>query len=218
MTIGEFFSWLAVTDLSQGDPEVTREILGEVLANLPEGKRYDPLADCLEGFVEDPQFAPQQLAKFPQLFAHLLPKPQSALDVVEDELDQIALELDPDACETDRLVRFERILKGLDSDPDELSRRRLQNQLSSLEGEFRAVWEDYLKTRVTPSEVTAESVGGHRFLEDGFTMWFQACTQAGSLELDEAWESACEGNRLFMAVSNWSDQLRDENTAEIAHG
>ena len=218
MTVDEFFSWLAVADLPHLDRHQTREMLLELLDNIPPKAKYDELHDVLEDLVEDPNFMPDQLSEMRGRFAYLLPEAQSPLETVEDDIDEIAQGLEEEAYETDRLMRFERILKGLDDQPDERAEKRLQTQLDSLEAEFRGIWNDYLKLSVAPSEVTAESVGGHRFLEDAFNMWFQAFEFAHELELDEAWESACEGNRLLLAVSMWSDEIRTEATAEIAHG
>lgn len=218
MTVDEFFSWLAVADLPHRDRHETREMLLELLDNIPSKAKYDELHDVLEELVENPDFVPDQLSDMRLRFAHLLPEAQSPLETVEDDIDEIAQRLDEEAYETDRLRRFEKILKGLDDEPDERAEKRLQDQLHSLEAEFRGIWSDYLKLNVDASEITAESVGGHRFLEDAFNMWFQAFELAHELELDEAWESACEGNRLLLAVSMWSDEIRTEATAEIANG
>lgn len=218
MTVEEFLSWLAVTDLAKRDRYETREMLSSFLNQLPDDPEYDELADTLERHAEDPKFIPDHLAGLYERFRHLLPEPPSPLEAVEDELDEIAQELEPESLQTDRLLQFEEILRGLDENPSAARERRLRERLAALENQFCGIWNDYLKLQVAEAEVTAESVAGHRCLKDAFNLWFQAFQQANQLELDEAWESACEGNRLLLTVSTWSDGIRQEHSAEIARG
>lgn len=216
MTIDEFFSWLAVTDFQERDSSDIRKMLDSVLDQLPEKEKYDDLADVLEELVAKPDFSPEDLDGLRERFIHLLPEAQRPLDQVQDDLELIAQGLDEASYETDRLQRFEKLLQGLENASDENALASLAAQMRELEGEFRSIWSDYQTIPVSPSEVTAESVGGHRFLTAAFDMWFQAFQQARANEFESAWGSASEGNRLLLTVSTWSDQLRSETTAEIA--
>lgn len=218
MDVEEFLSWLALTDLSAHQSKPTREMLERLFPAIPNSSQYDELASAVEGFLEDPDFHPEQLSQLRERFAHLLPRAQTPLEMVEDGLERMAEGLDEEAYESDRLVRFEAILRGLDSEPDEARAGRLLQRLDALEGEFRAIWADYSAMDIQEAEVTAESVAGHRYLEEAFQSWFQALAQARDGELDEAWESATEGNRLLLAVSTWSDSLRDQPSANMGEG
>lgn len=218
MTVEEFLSWLTLTDLSSHDREATRAMLERVLRGLPEKECYDELAETIEQHLDDPDFQPERLAELHQRFSHLLPRAQTPLEMVEAGLEQVADRLEEEAYESDRLARFETLLRELDADPAEPDRVRSEQRLSALEAEFRAIWTDYAALPVREEEVTAESVTGHRYLEDAFASWFQAFAQAREGELDEAWESACEGNRLLLAVSTWSDSLREQPSANMGEG
>ena len=218
MDVEEFLSWLALTDLSGHERGATRDMLERVFQALPEKKRYDDLAEALEQHLEDPDFQPEKLAELRDRFSHLLPQSLTPLEMVEEGLEQVAGSLDEEAYGSDRLDRFEAILRGLDSEPDEARGLRLEGRLTALEAEFRAIWTDYSAIEVEEGEVTAESVAGHRYLEDAFASWFQAFAQSREGDLDEAWESACEGNRLLLAVSTWSDGLRDQPSANMGEG
>jgi hypothetical protein len=55
--------------------------------------------------------------------------------------------------------------------------------------------------------MSGESAAGHRYLQDGFACWFEAFHLAKAGRLEEALIAASEGNRLFRAVAQWSDQV-----------
>lgn len=216
MRLGEFFSWLAIADLTEQDTSAVKAMLEEVLEELPDCQRFDSLADALEEHLENPYFAPSQLNSLLTRFSNLAPSEASPELTVEESIETIASGLTEAQLDSEKLRLFEEVLHGLEEDATEGRRRALQLSLAELESHFRTVWNDYRSIPLTPEEVTAEAVAGHCMLEEAFELWFAALDHAAHNEYELAWEEACSGNRLLVAVSCWSDGLRPITSATIA--
>lgn len=215
MEIPELLSWLSYTDLSTQPEHQVLQLLHSVLEAYPEEREVcrvsdELLADLEELLGEDqPDLTP--LSQWPTRYGDLLKPRETSLEAVEKQIEALAENLEPEQFATVRLTRLERIL----NQAEEEWTPELESELQEVEAQVRQAWSDYSKTEVKPDEVSAESVGGHRFLEEGFQNWFEAFELTRRGEFDEAWEAANEGNRLMMAVSIWSDSLRVQPFANL---
>lgn len=215
MEIPELLSWLSYTDLSTQPEHQVLQLLNSVLEAYPEDREVCSLSDELladiEELLEEDQPVLAPLGRWPVLYGALLKPQDTSLQQVEKKIEELAENLEPEQFATDRLMSLERIL----NEAEEGWTAQLEAQLGEVEAQVRQAWTDYSKTEVKPDEVSAESVGGHRFLEEGFQNWFEAFELTRQGDYDEAWEAANEGNRLMMAVSLWSDSLRVQPFANL---
>lgn len=213
MRLGEFFSWLSTADLTEQDAGAVKAMLEEVIDQLPDCKRFDALAEALEEHLEDPYFAPSQLNSLLNRFSNLAPRELPAEETIEESIDSIASNLSAEQLDSEKLRLFEEVLHGLQQESSQGRRHALELELAELEAHFRTIWNDYRSIPLTPGEVTAEAVAGHRLLENAFGLWFSALNHAADSDYDKAWEEACSGNRLLIAVSCWSDGLGSISSA-----
>lgn len=91
--------------------------------------------------------------------------------------------------------------------------------VDSVEEHFLAIWDSYEESDIWESEITSESVLGHRLLQEGVEAWLSAlCTfrtalDRGRIVPQAVLEDAEIGQRLLIAV-----QLREAETQDcVSH-
>jgi len=76
-------------------------------------------------------------------------------------------------------------------------------------------WVPYVETPVLDAEVTAETVVGHRLLQDGIEGWLHALDQMeraenGEMSFDDALATAEKANRLLVATQRLAHRVAEE--------
>ena len=91
--------------------------------------------------------------------------------------------------------------------------------MDAVEEHFLAIWDSYEESDIWESEITAESVLGHRLLQEGVEAWLSAlCTfrtglDRGRIDHQAVLKEAEMGQRLLVAV-----QLREAESQDcISH-
>lgn len=214
MEIVQLMGWIASDDFERTDANSTRWRFEKVLDAYPESREVtedeEALLEAIEEQMDldDPDLA--VIGGWPEEYPELMPL--TPVEQVEETLESLAERLTPAQYTTERLRRFEEMLAEIDSGVD------VEQGLNALELPIQGAWEDYSRQEFPADDVSAESVGGHRYLEDGFQQWFAALELARRGRTDKAWEAAVEGNRLLVAVALWSDSLRTTGTEHLATG
>ena len=204
----QFFSWLAVANLAEQDPEIVKAMLLNVLKELPGCKRFGSLAEAIEDYLDDPYFSPSQLNSLLSRFSHFAPQLKARGDDLESTVKAMAAQLPEHELKSEKLLAFQEVLRGLKHATTQGQRQAMELELAKLESHFRTLWSDYQSIPLSPQEVTPEAIVGHSILEEAFGHWFSALHHASNSRLDKAWESAWEGNRLLTAVSCWTAEFR----------
>ncbi len=210
MTVSDFLAWLQVADLEALSDDALRRRLEEVLDAAPErGDRpTEELLDELEDQLDARTLDRALIQEWPEAYQVLHLEPLAQLEEVEERLHTRVEQVEDEATETPRLRRFEAILQLLEAkDTEQGALARAWEDLERLEIEIGKAWDEYRAEPFEPDAVSADSVAGHRFLEDGFNCWFEAFEMARVGEPKEALIAATEGNRLFRAVAEWSEEL-----------
>lgn len=210
MTVSDFLAWLHVADLEELSDEDLRQRLNAVLDSAPEesDRISEKLLDELEDQLESNTIDRETVLEWPNVYQSLLPEPLEQLEEAEERLHSRVDEVEDDALESPRLRRFELLLQTLGaSGLEESVLTQAWEDLETLEMEIGNAWDEYRAEPFEADAVSAESVAGHRFLEDGFNSWFEAFELARVGEPQDALAAASEGNRLFRAVAEWSEDL-----------
>ncbi len=210
MTVSDFLAWLHVADINEMSDDDLRRRLELVLDSAPEecSRATERLLDELEDQVEAETIDRQAVLEWSNTYQDLLPEPLEQLVEAEERLHTRVDQVEDDAVESPRLRRFELLLTTLGaSGLDEEVLAQAWEDLETLEMEIGNAWDEYRAEPFEADAVSAESVAGHRFLEDGFNAWFEAFELARVGEPKDALAAATEGNRLFRAVAEWSEDL-----------
>lgn len=204
MTVSEFLAWLHLADLEGMSEAALRQRLEQVLEQAPEqGPRLlEEFLDELEEQLEAKRLDRELLAEWPEVYSQLLPEQLAELENLEEALQSRADEVED--VESPHLRTFREILRNLATQGMERQARR---DLEALEAEIGKAWDEYRNEPVEPDAASAESVAGHRLLEEGFQCWFEAFELVRAGEPEEALAAAAEGNRLLRVVAEWSDEV-----------
>ncbi len=214
MEIVQVMGWIASPDFARTDAYSTRWRFDKVLEAYPESREVsDEEAALLEAIedqmdLDEPDL--EAIAAWPEEFPELMPL--TPVEQVEETLESLVERLTPEQFSTARLRRFEELLAEIDGGGS------VEEALAALEVPIRGAWQDYSTREFPADDVSAESVGGHRYLEDGFQQWFTALELARRGCTEKAWEAASEGNRLLVAVALWTDSLRTTGAEDLAMG
>lgn len=187
MTVSEFLAWLHLADLEGMSEAALRQRLEQLLEQAPE---------------QGPRLLEELLAEWPEVYSQLLPEQLAELENLEEALQSRADEVED--VESPHLRTFREILGNLATQGMERQARR---DLEALEAEIGKAWDEYRNEPVEPDAASAESVAGHRLLEEGFQCWFEAFELVRAGEPEEALAAAAEGNRLLRVVAEWSDEV-----------
>lgn len=207
MNAEHFLAWLHVAALEHMATQDLREVLEQVLDQAPQdgGEPLESLLDAIEDQLDAEEIDHKVLLAWPSRFSSLLPPPRVAPRAdVKDDLASGAQLLPADEVESPRLDRFKSCLEALRSDSDQA---RTEAELEGLETEIAQALTEYAAEPFSGEAMSAESAAGHRHLQDGFACWFEAFHLVKAGRLEEALIAASEGNRLFRAVAQWSDQV-----------
>lgn len=211
METEHFLAWLNVADLEATGDDGLRDLMEQVLEAAPEepGGLLDSLLDELEAQLDAERLDHDAILAWPDTFSALLSPALEPLEQLEEELDSRAEALDESALESPRLRLFRECLERLRSSADREQTLAAWSELERLEAGMQEAHAEYLSEPFTPEAVSAESVAGHRLLQDGFECWLEAFDLAKVGEADEALALAAEGNRLFKTVADWSDEVSE---------
>jgi hypothetical protein len=213
--------WIHVSDLEDAELEQVRPLVRAALESLTdeEDPRREPLQQleelCWEGAVPAEEL--RRLAADFEDFEE--PNDEALLsegERLELEFRRLAEEMPSEDWYT---VNYKRVLQAVNQckrgEPGPLERAVID--LGEL---FEKAWEPYSTTAIAPEEITAETVVGHRLLQEGIQGWFDALEQLelamnGECEFDEALETAEMANRLCVAVQKLALRVRQEAAGRV---
>lgn len=209
METEHFLAWLHVADLETTGEENLRTLFEQVLESAPEeaSSDLDRFLDELEDQLDADALDYQTILSWPETFSALLPQSLDPMEDLEKELEARADDVTDGQTESPLLKRFRECLDRLRTEPDKEATVMAWKELENLEAEIHQARSEYAAEPFSPEAVSAESVAGHRFLEEGFECWFEAFDLAKVGQVDEALACAMEGNRLFRVVADWSDEV-----------
>lgn len=214
MEIVQLMGWIGSADFARTDAFSTRWRFEKVLDAYPDSREVSEAEEALLEAIEDQMDLDEPdleaIAGWPEEYPELMPL--TPVEQVEETLETLVERLTPEQYTTGRLRRFEEMLTEIDRGDD------VERELDDLEGPIRGAWGDYSRREFPADDISAESVGGHRYLEDGFQHWFTALELARRGRTEQAWEAAVEGNRLLVAVAIWTDTLRTTGAENLAVG
>lgn len=217
MSFRSLIQWLQVTDLDLAHHEQALAMVEAALEDLDEQEDEDSfealrtLVPIYNGLLKG-SLPADGLREYGERHLEVLREGGEPYGVLlERELRQMAQDLaEPEW----RTSSYEKIAWGI----DEFLEGRpepLAQAVAELEAVMEEAWEPYYHTPVADSEVTAESVVGHRILMDGIQGWIDALTATRSAAYGEAtWEDAVQAaeqaNRLLVAVQKFSERIERE--------
>ena len=189
----------AVLEL-QGRPlaRADRVILTHLLAVLDLLNENQPVDEELEQFFVD--------------YGHLRHENEQeqrpAADWLESDLATIANRLPRWEWNTELYAEFAQAAEELRTNRGESAEGRLDD----VEERVLRVWRSYCEVGMEETELTAESIVGHRILKRGVAEWLEAlnCLRSvieGEGDLDEGLEHAEQANRLLVAVQKFGDRI-----------
>lgn len=218
MSFRTLIEWIHVSDLEDAELEQVRPLVRSALDSLTQedDPRREALVNvenlCWEGAVpaEELRALAQEFEDFVdgELDEEsLLPEGER----LELEFRRLAESLEPEDWYT---TNYQLVLKAVNSckkgDP-----APLEQAIADLGELFENAWGPYSTTPITPEEITAETVVGHRLLQEGIQGWFDALEQlelsmCGEGDFDEALETAEIANRLCVAVQKLALRVKQE--------
>lgn len=209
MTVEHFLAWLDVADLQATGEDNLRIVMEKVLEAAPDdpGALMDSLLDDIEDQLDAKSLDTDQILSWPKRYARLFQDALSDLEDVEDRLEAIVDDVPAQQVNSPRLERFTLCLENLRLAKDSADTLAAWAGLEQLEQEIADAQAEYAKDPFLPEAVSAHSVAGHRLLQDGFECWLEAFDLAKVGQGDKALSVASEGNRLFRAVAEWSDEV-----------
>jgi hypothetical protein len=205
MTVESFLLWLQVRELEELDERELRDVLEGVLEQAPESapEKVESLLEEMEDQLDAKRLDRGAMADWPERYKSLL----AAGTALQDSLDRRAGEVPDSAVETPALSLLRDCLEKLAAARDRPEMEAALAQLDGLELSMARAWGEYSDQPFSTQALSAESVAGHSFLREGFQCWFEAIDLAKVGQASQALEAAQEGNRLFRAVADWSDEL-----------
>lgn len=222
MSFKTLIEWIHVSDLEDAELEQVRPLVRSALDSLTEedDPRREVLQNvealCWEGAVPAEEL--RALAEEWQGFATESELAQLDEESQLPEGERLELEFRRLAEEMPTedwfTVNYQHVLKAVNSckkgDP-----APLEQAIAELGELFENAWGPYSTTPITPEEITAETVVGHRLLQEGIQGWFDALEQlelamCGEGDFDEALETAEVANRLCVAVQKLALRVRQE--------
>jgi hypothetical protein len=206
--VEELLSFIEVADLELSRPSAVLTLVQSALDECPED---DPRFPYLVQIEEDllGGTVPQQRL---QAFALRFPRQTPVAEDLESEFRAMAAQFTEEQWRTSAYVDLENALLDFEED-GELDGLLLK--LQSREEKIRESLDGYRATSLTPEEVTAETVTGHRLLCDGLEAWLAALgALAEAAESGGAWEPGLEaaerGNRLLLAVQRLNQRVASQ--------
>ena len=219
MSFRTLIEWIHVSDLEDADLEQLRPLVRAALDSLTE--EDDPRRAALQELEELSWEGAVPAAELRQLAADFEnyeePDPESLLsdgERLELEFRRLAEDLPTEDWYT---TNYQRVLKGVNQSKKG-NPAPLEAAIVELGELFERAWEPYSTTAIAPDEVTAETVVGHRLLQEGLQGWFDALEQlelamSGECEYDDALDTAEQANRLCVAVQKLALRVRQEAAA-----
>ena len=217
-------SWLAVTDLENLERREAYTLVGKALEELENETSEQQDEDLLDEAFDSLQEIQQILlkgdlptGKLVDFYQRFDPAFRSPLECSAGELDAELRELaeqlpERDWCTSSYLKVEHGIQSYLDGEDGPL-----QSALREMETIIEAAWEPYAQSSVVNSEVTSESVLGHKLLSEGLQSWLTALDMIrAALEEDvetdwqQVLDAAPEGNRLLIVVQKFSQRLQSQ--------
>lgn len=194
-------AWLRITDLENAEPAVALDLVSSALDEIEDDHPAYAWLVALETELESDSLPLRRLQRFCERFSEPQ-RPADACQQLEQEYRKLAEDLTAKEWKTSRLRRIFAWLEGEDEDLEDLRRSIL------------ATWEEYQSISIAESEVTAETVVGHRLLLDGLEGWLEALDLLESAESDEQQQEALGvavyANRLLVAVQRLHQQVESE--------
>jgi len=203
-------TWIRCTEVEFADVAETRTLVQNSLDSLAhDDPRRPQLAEILECLWEG--LIPVEL--FLQLDqdwkeASLSEQP-GELQSLEQEFRLLARSFD----RSQWLSRsYQRLVKAL-QDWEQGHAQPLLEYLDPKRQLLEEAWARYERTPVLSSEITAETIVGHRLLQESIELWMQAldlveqATETGQ-PFSEALALAEQGNRLLVAVERLNDRTQ----------
>lgn len=183
----DLFRWIRQNQPQENLPEFL-PLLERTLAILPPA---GPLRSEIHRILQGHDFHWERVWKWPEIYRSL----RSELALLMEELHLQAAALPASRWENARFRRFVRC-------------RANPAALDHIQAELESAWENYMQRPLAPSEVTAESVAGHRLLVEGLAAWMEALELARLDPLgEEAVERAALGSRLLFTLQAFSKKL-----------
>ncbi len=181
------FRWIRRHQPQESSPEFL-QLLEQTLESLPPaGPFRSEICRILQGH----DFHWERVCNWPEIYRNQ----RSELDLLLEELYLQAAELPPSLWQNVRFRRFVRC-------------RANPAALDRIQADIETAWEEYMQRPLAPTEVTAESVAGHRLLVEGLAAWMEGLELARLDPLsDEAVERAAQGSRLLFTLQSFSRQL-----------
>ena len=153
-----------------------------------------------------------ELRQFALESERLHPEEREPSDVerLEGEFRAVAAGLDDEDWATPGYLEIERAVQAFEEGgaPEEL-----MAALETMRARLDAAWLDYSRTPVEEHEVAAESVVGHRLLQEGFELWFQSLEEleqalAQGSTFDPGLQTAENANRLLVTIERLRDRVQ----------
>lgn len=211
-------TWIRCTEVEFADVAETRTLVQNCIDSMAhDDPRRPQLAEILERLWEG--LIPVELfLKLDRDWKDTLPSEQpGGLQDLEQEYRLLASSFD----RTQWISRsYQRLSKAL-QDWDEGLVQPLCDYLDSKRQLLEEAWTRYERTPVLCSEITAETIVGHRLLQESIDLWLQAldlveqATETGQ-PFSDALALAERGNRLLVAVERLNERTQSQARAMAA--
>ena len=213
-----YLQWLRSTDLDQAlYTELVQavQVVIAALEDMPEESLSDEEFAVLESLTEahrqlDAGGLPkEQLLAFRTLFDGGLALPKPAVELLEEELREIAAGIAKERWTSETYSRFESAVDAFHEGGEESD---LWEVVEDIERLLVSVTEHYQNTDILAHEVTAESLVVHRLLTEALQSWGSALALIQGEEepdWDEILAFAEQGNRLMVAVQIFQGRLKN---------
>jgi hypothetical protein len=209
MKAEHLLAWLLVADLEATGDDGLRTVLELVLEHAPDepSELLDRLFDEVEDQLDATALNHELILAWPERYGALLDENFRPLEVAEQVLESRTESLSRVQVESPALARLQACLDKLRGAEDRETTALAWEELEALEAQMTRAHAEHAAVPFAAEAVSAESVAGQRFLEEGFECWFEAFDLAKVGRAEEALALANEGNRLFRAVADWSDEI-----------
>lgn len=213
-----YLQWLRSTDLEQAphaDLALAVEIVVGALEEAPEESLSDEEFAILEALAEAQRalnsgtLPKEQLLAFRRLFDGGLSLPRPAVELLEQELREIAAGIAKERWTSETFSRFEAAIENFLDGGEE---SELWDVVEDIERLLMSVSDRYENTDILAHEVTAESLVVHRLLVEALESWGSALAmfqQEEEPQWDDILALAEHGNRLMVAVQIFQGRLKN---------
>ena len=202
MSPEHFLRWLAMADLRATGDTGLRAVLESVLDEALEesGELTDRLFDEIEDQLDADRLDHGTILDWPNRYSGLLPS-----QIGPSRPGQANANVPETGPSTPLMVRFHDCLEKLSEAKDKGATALAWAELEKLELEVAIAQAEH---EAQPAQASsADTVSGHQLLQQGFEKWREAFDLAKVGEAGPALVAAHEGNRLFRAVAEWSDDV-----------